>query len=88
MTHTYSAYFGTNPAIQRYAYDAWGRERNPLNWNPQDDTYELPNHVAVHRGFTGHDGARQRVDGEALSAAKGEGFRPVKGPLCSDRAYR
>jgi RHS repeat-associated protein len=39
--------------IQRYAYDAWGKERNPTTWagNPPGEL----GHVDVHRGFTGHE---------------------------------
>ncbi len=47
--HAVSDYNGT--IVEEYAYDAWGKRRNPLNWSqPDTRTSRL-----TDRGFTGHE---------------------------------
>ena len=37
--------------VERYAYDPWGRRRNPDNWKEFDER----NNFIVNRGYTGHE---------------------------------
>lgn len=36
---------------RRFAYDPWGKRRNPLNWNETDNLENL----IINRGYTGHE---------------------------------
>lgn len=36
---------------RRFAYDPWGKRRNPLNWNETDNLEGL----IINRGYTGHE---------------------------------
>lgn len=36
---------------RRFAYDPWGKRRNPLNWNETDNLAGL----IINRGYTGHE---------------------------------
>ena len=63
--------------VQRYAYDAWGRERSPADWagTPPADL----GHVDVHRGFTGHEMLRHL----GLVHMNGRIYDPITGRFLS-----
>ncbi|MCP4176261.1 MAG: hypothetical protein GY756_00675 [bacterium] len=59
MYYTYTDYLGSIIAvtnddaseIHHYSFDAWGRQRNPLDW----EDYEVTFNNIIERGYTGHE---------------------------------
>jgi RHS repeat-associated protein len=60
---------------ERYSYDAWGRRRNPANWND----YNVPAPTLINRGYTGHE----HLDGFGLINMNGRMYDPVIGRVLS-----
>ena len=65
----------TGAVSERYSYDAWGRRRNPANWN--DYNVKAPRLIA--RGYTGHE----MLDGFGLINMNGRMYDPVIGRILS-----
>jgi RHS repeat-associated protein len=60
---------------EKYSYDAYGRRRNPLNWND----YNVPAPSLINRGYTGHE----MLDGFGLINMNGRMYDPVIGRVLS-----
>jgi RHS repeat-associated protein len=60
---------------EKYSYDAYGRRRNPLNWND----YNVPAPSLINRGYTGHE----HLDGFGLLNMNGRMYDPVIGRVLS-----
>ena len=70
-------YLETEGLVQRYAFDAWGRGRDPATWAGTPPA-EL-GHVDVHRGFTGHEMLRHL----GLVHMNGRVYDPITGRFLS-----
>jgi RHS repeat-associated protein len=59
LLFTYTDYLGSLTAltdydgnvVERYAYDPWGRRRNPNNWS----LYDTRTSFILNRGYSGHE---------------------------------
>jgi RHS repeat-associated protein len=60
---------------ERFSYDAWGRRRNPANWND----YNVKAPRLISRGYTGHE----HLDGFGLINMNGRMYDPVIGRVLS-----
>ena len=56
--------------VDEYAYDAWGRRRDPADWNKPDTAKHL-----LDRGYTGHE----HLDHFGLINMNGRVYDPVRG---------
>jgi RHS repeat-associated protein len=65
----------TGTVSERYSYDAYGRRRNPANWND----YNVPAPSLINRGYTGHE----MLDGFGLINMNGRMYDPVIGRILS-----
>ncbi len=67
--------------VARQNYDAWGRERNPTNWNQYGNTTSAPDWL--YRGYTGHE----MLSSFALINMNGRMYDPVLGRMLSPDNY-
>ena len=85
--HTYTDYLGSILAItdnvgaleETHSFDAWGRRRNPLNWEyipAFDDDFTS---TITDRGYTGHE----HLDAFGLINMNGRLYDPVLGRMLS-----
>ncbi len=73
--------------MQEYAYDAWGRRRNPADGQPYTQSTQLPllfdNFCTFDRGYTGHE----HLDGVGLINMNGRLYDPVMARMLSPDNY-
>ncbi len=65
----------TGALIEELSFDAWGRRRNPTNWEPLSQ----PGTYSTLRGYTGHE----HIDIAALVNMNGRIYDPVVGRFLS-----
>jgi RHS repeat-associated protein len=66
--------------LEEYSFDAWGRRRNPANWN--DNTSGITNNIMI-RGYTGHE----HLDEVGIINMNGRIYDPVLGRFLQPDAF-
>ena len=87
LLYTYSDYLGSLTAladengnvVQRYAYDPWGKRRNPSDWTLPDSRTSW----ILNRGFTGHE----HLDKFGVIDMNGRVHDPLTGQFFSPDPY-
>jgi RHS repeat-associated protein len=76
--------FGTNQVVAEQNFDAWGRQRDPDNWNTYLPVGSTPTTPAwLYRGYTGHEMLPQF----SLINMNGRMYDPVAGRMLSPDNY-
>jgi RHS repeat-associated protein len=87
LLFTYTDYLGSLTAltdydgnvVERYAYDPWGRRRNPSNWS----LYDTRTSFILNRGYTGHE----HLDAFGIINMNGRVYDPLTASFFSPDPY-